>query len=1132
MQGGFHVAKNSRSPVPLLLALLVAGAADLGAQSNAGRISGTVTDSSGAVLPGVAVTVTQQGTGLSRTVPTDAAGAYLFVSLPVGTYDVSAELSGFKKAVKSGYQLVADGRVTADFRLDVGGISEVVEVSVHGETVNTVSGEIARVVDREQVQNLALNGRQYLQLATLIPGAPLLDDNAINIMTGLAINTSVNGSRTNTSLLTVDGGFNMDSGSNNSQISNVGIDFIEEVSIKTANFSAEYGRNSGANINVVTRSGSNDFKGSAYEYHRNDGLDANDYFSNARGVDKARLRYNDFGWSLGGPIQKNKLFFFAGEEWKKIRRFTTPALRTLPTRAMRQGDFSALATPIRDPLTGQPFPGNIIPASRITPDGRAIANVYTASEQTANSYTDRAISNNALFSGDNPFNWRQDLLRLDYQASQNHRLTARVILDSYDLDDPYGTFIGSPTDSANPLLTSPTKRRRPGRNIQLSHTWTVRSNLVNEFKANTSWNGQRVPPLGDAWKRETYGFTYPQLFSGGGRFENSIPDTRVAGYASFFGAARSLLSPTTDIQFSDHLTWLKGEHSLKVGGLVIRNRKDQNGRSLYAGDLRFDTAGNPRTTGNAFADALLGNFRTYSEAQADPMGFFRFWQAEGFVSDDWRVSRSLSIEAGVRYTWHQPMYTQANNMASFDPALYDPGRAVTVNRNGTLVPGSGDPYNGMVRAGGGVPQDELFRVPTGNSPLALAVPADAPRGFYDNHHLLAPRFSFAWTPTGSAEMAVRGGVGLFYDRPEGNLLFGGANNGPLNNPPYNLSAQYENGNLSAPGGGAVPAPAPLGTIAALDPNLKVPRSWNWSVSVQRALPWGIFGEIGYVGSKGQNLLRQPDINQPSFEALAQNAALPAAQRANTNFLRPYKGYSVIQMRLSDADSTYHALQVFLSRRKGDLRWTVSYTLSRAYDNASGNGDNPEDYTNKDYNWGPSDFDRTHVLVGTWTWQLPFFKAQKGVGRVLGGWEISGIGRYQSGAPITVTANTSIGTRRADSLGGDPYLPESQRFDPANLGIVRWLDPAAFAAAPEGRRGNVSRGQIREPSLQVWDVSIRKGFVLGGDVKLQLQADLFNVFNHTNLRFSSQSLNLSAGGFGQLNAVAPPRNVQLGVRLQF
>jgi len=321
-------------------------------------------------------------------------------------------------------------------------------------------------------------------------------------------------------------------------------------------------------------------------------------------------------------------------------------------------------------------------------------------------------------------------------------------------------------------------------------------------------------------------------------------------------------------------------------------------------------------------------------------------------------------------------------------------------------------------------------------------------------------------------------------------------------------------------------------IAALDPNLTVPRTWNWSLTVQRALPWGIFGELGYVGSKGQNLLRQPDINQPSFADLAANAALPTAQQASTNFLRPYKGYSQINMRLSDADSTYHAMQLFLSRRQGRLRWTLSYTLSRAFDNASGNGDNPEDFQNKSYNWGPSDYDRTHVLVGTWTWRLPFFKDEKGIGRVLGGWEVSGIGRYQSGAPITITGSTSIGTRRADFLGGDPYLPASQRFDPANPGVVRWLDPAVFVIAPEGRRGNSTRGQFRGPSFTTWDFSLRKGFAVTRDVKLQFQADLFNAFNQKEFRFTSQSLSLSAGGFGQLTAVAPPRNVQLGVRLTF
>jgi Carboxypeptidase regulatory-like domain len=1114
----------------LVLAVLVTSAAGALAQSSTGRISGTVGDSSGGVLPGATVTITQDKTGLTKSAVTDKGGAYLFVSLPVGAYTVGAEMPGFRKQVKSGFQLVADGRVTADFALPIGQVTEVIEVTVAGETVNTTSGEIARVVDREQVQNLALNGRQYLQLVSLVPGSPLLDGNlnALDIMTGLGINTSINGSRPNASLLTVDGGFNMDSGSNNSQISNVGIDFIEEVSIKTANFSAEYGRNSGSNINVVTRSGSNDFHGSAFEYHRNDGLDANDYFNNSRGVDKARLRFNDFGYSLGGPIQKNKLFFFVGEEWKKIRRFTTPALRTLPTAAMRSGDFSGITTVIRDPVTGQPFPGNIIPANRITPDGRAIAGVYAKMAGQASSYTDRPIANNALFQEENPFDWRQDLVRLDFQPTAAHRLTARILVDSYNLTDPFGTFISN----ASSLPTIPTNRVRPGRNIQLSHSWTISSSLVNEFKANASWNGQRVPPEGDLWQRATYGFTFPQLFDNNDRFEDSIPDMTVGGYATAFGAARSLISPTTDFQFSDHLTWLKGAHNLKVGGLVVRNRKDQNGRSLYAGQVDFATGGNTRTTGNAFADALLGNFRTYSEAQYDPMGFFRFWQAEGFVSDDWRVSRNLSIEAGVRYTWHMPMYTQANNMASFDPARYDPARAVRVNPNGTLVPNSGDPYDGLVRAGDGVPQDELFRVPTGNTPVALAVPAGAPRGFYPDRHVFAPRVSFAWTPSGSSDTSVRGGVGLFYDRPEGNLLFGGASNGPVNNAPYVLSSRYENGNLSAPGGGSVPAPAPLGQIDSIDPGLKVPRSWNWSLSVQRALPWGIFGEIGYVGSKGQNLLRQPDINQPSFEVLAANAALPVAQRANTNFLRPYKGYSQIRMRLSDGDSSYHSLQVYLSRRTGRLRWTASYTLGRARDNASGNGDNPEDYLNKDYNWGPSDFDRKHVLVGTWTWQLPFFKDEQGIGRVLGGWEVSGIGRYQTGAPLTITGDTSIGNRRADFLGGDPYLPESERFDPVNPGIVRWLNPAAFAIAPEGRRGNSTRGQFRGPSLQIWDFSLRKGFAVAHDVKVQVQADLFNAFNQKNFRFSSQTPNFSAGGFGQLTAVAPPRNVQLGVRLTF
>ena len=1100
----------------LTLAVLAALGTTLYAQATTGRIAGTVTDSQSGLLPGATVTVTETRTAYSRTATTNAQGAFVLVNLPLGTYTVSAEMQGFKKEIKSGYVLQADGRLTADFTLQVGGLNETVEVSVESETVNTLSGEIARTVDRQQVQSLALNGRNYLQLTTLIPGAPDLNPNALDIMTGLGINTSINGSRANATLLTLDGGFNMDSGSNNSQISNVGVDFIEEVSIKTANFSAEYGRNSGAAVNVVTRTGTNALHGSVFGYHRNEGLDANNYFNNSRNVPRSDLKYNDFGGALGGPIVKDKLFFFAGVEWKQIDRFSSPSLQTLPSSGMRAGNFSHLTTPLIDPLTKQPFPGNVIPAGRITADGAAFADFYGQMSQIAGSYTDTPTSNNALFQQPNPFRWRQEMLRLDYNINSAHRLTARLMLDHYTLTDPYGTFIGGG------LPTVPTDRNRPGRNIQLNHNWTISNSLLNEVKFNYSGNGQSIDPVGDTWKRSTYGFQFPQIYPAGGTYEDSIPTGSVTGFAGWLSASNALISPTKDFALAETLTWLKGAHTVKAGLLGIYNTKKQNGRSPYAGNVTFSASGNPNSTGNAFADALLGNFRSYSEAQLDPIGLFRFWQVEAFVTDGWRIGPDLSVELGLRYTYHYPTYTEGNNLTSFNASRYDPAQAVTMNTNGTLVPGTGNRYNGLVRPGE-VPDDQVADVPNAGSPAVQAIPFADTRGIYEPQHLLMPRFSFSWSPGGDAKTSVRGGIGLYYDRPEGNLYFS-----LPNNPPFALSATYQNGNLANPGGGTVAALAPWASIDSLDPGLGIPRQWNWSTSVQRELGvWGLFGEVAYVGGVGQDLLRQPDINQPSFEALEANAAGP---KYSTDYLRPYKGYSNIRMRLTDANSSYHALQVFLSKRRGDLNFTLNYTLGRSYDNASGNGDNPEDYQNKEYNWGPSDnFDRTHIFVATWSYRLPFFRENRSaLGYVLGGWEVSGITRYQTGAALTVSGNTSIGGRRADYVGGDAYIDE--RINPTS-GAVQWLNAAAFSVAPEGRRGNSTRGQFRGPSYHVWDISLRKQFRLSGDVQLGIQADFFNAFNMVN--WGNPATNLSGAGFGTITSITgQPRNIQLGGRLTF
>src|SRR6476659_4330524 len=573
-------------------------------QTISGRISGTVTDSSGAVIPGATVTITNIATNATRTTATDDGGFYTVTNLPVGTYAVTVERSGFKKANQTGNVLTADQRLTVNITLEAGNVTETVEVTTAaGETVNTTSGEIARVVDSRQVQNLALNGRNYMQLVTLIPGAVILDEDQLALTTSLSISqAAINGNRPNYNSLSVDGGFNMDSGSNNSQVNNVGIDFIQEVKIQTSNFSAEYGRNAGASVNVVTRSGGNDYHGSAYEFIRNDKLDARNFFSPTKG----RLRFNNFGWNFNGKIVKDKLFFFVGQEYKYIRQDAAPVRRNLPTRAERHGDFSLRSGALNVPAgytainpangatvaAGQPIPGrnlanlrrNGVPVG-VTPNGAAIAAVFTAMEGLAVAYSDTTTANNATFQQPNPFDYREDNIRIDYRINSKHSVYGRYLHDKYDLIDPFGTFINSQ------LPTVPTNRLRPGSSYQLSHTWLITPTFINEAKANASWNGQRVPPVGEFWKRSTFGFTYPQLFSGG-RFDEGIPNVTFAGngsVANFNGPNGSLLSPTTDIAISDNVTWIFGKHSLKTGALIVRNRKDQNGRSIYTGNVSFNS---------------------------------------------------------------------------------------------------------------------------------------------------------------------------------------------------------------------------------------------------------------------------------------------------------------------------------------------------------------------------------------------------------------------------------------------------------------------------------------------------------------------------------------------------------------
>jgi hypothetical protein len=1079
-----------------IVALLLAPPA-VAAQTITGQITGRITDASGGALPGVSVTVLNENTALSVTRVTDDRGVYVFTNLPVGRYTVSTDLAGFRKAQRTGLELTADGRMSADFTLAVGGLTESVEVTaVMGETVNRTNGEVARTIDAQQIKDLAFNGRNYLELASLIPGAVATDFDPLALATSLSVTgQSINGNRGNTNNLTVDGGSNLDSGSNGSQINNVSLTFIDQVKIQTSNFSAELGRNSGAAINVVTRSGTNRISGSARYDFRDERFDEPNYFA-ARDASgnrtKPDLEFKNVEAGIGGPIVKNRLFFFGGQQYRKINRFTNPSRQTLPTSAELNGDFSVrlrggdgiVGTAddgvLRDPTTNAPFAGNRIPSTRITPDGRAIANTFRRMIELASNYSDTTTANNATYQLFNPFEQRQDIIRIDWQMTGKQRLYGRYLHDEYDLLDPYGVFSG-----AN-LPTVPTNRSRPGTSYQIGHTYVVSANLINEAKASAAWNGQRINPQGDTWQRSTYGYQFPELFEGG-FIVDGIPTVRVTNFPNLVGPSFALLSPTTDITFQDTLTYTRGAHSIRTGVAISRNR-------------------------------LLGNFRTYNEASADPVGFFRFTSYQAFASDTWRVRPNLSIELGVRWEYVLPTYAQGNNLVNFDPNLYDPAQAVTMQTNGLIVPNRGNRFNGLIVAGGGVPDEQQGRVQLLTGGDYARIPNGAPRGLYDAQSLWMPRVSFAYSL--NPMTVIRGGSGLFYDKPEGNLIFS-----QLNIPPVLDNVTYENFNISAPSSGAAGAVGAIGDINALNPDLELPSQWNYSIGVQRELGRGYFVEASYVGNRGEHLIRQPDINRASFNDLRANAALPAAQRVSTNYLRPYKGYSAIRMRMSDADSEYNSLQLYATKRRGQIQFTVSYTLSKATTNASGNGDNDtaEAPGDLEYTRGPASFDRRHAMVNTFTYRPPYLLERRDwLGAIAAGWELSGKIRFQSGQYLTANGASSIGGRRADYVGGDIAIDDPDE--------TRWFNTAAFTIPAEDRRGTATVGQIEGPSFYQWDLSLRKNFRLTERVQITPIFDVFNLFNRVN--FGNPNTDVSSGSYGTIGSAQPSRQFQFGARVEF
>ena len=1004
------------------------------AQDIFGRIAGTVTDTSGATVPDAKVAIVNEATQIARDATTDEHGYFVADQLPVGTYTVVAEKSGFKRSTKIGNALSAGGRLTVDLSLEVGVVTETVTVTSIGDTVNTTSGEISTTVTQQQVQNLALNQRHYESLISLVPGAALQGSGFNPAALTTNYNTSVantNGQRLDGQNFSVDGGFNLDSGSNNSTFNQVGIDFIQEVDVQTSNFDAEFGRSASATINVVTRSGGDRYHGGILEFVQNNAFNAENKgtkLTNPTATGYSAVppfHYNNFGWHLGGPIPyiqpKGKLFFFAGQEWKKLRGVIPggPAgssTQTFPTVMEVGGNFTDVApvggvggvtlkTPAVIPAScgGALYTApNIINPACITGDGAAIAAIYTSAAKMSvgGALPTSTAANNIAFNLATPFNIREDIIRVDEHPNDKHSFYFRYLHDYVDIYAPFSTF-----GAGGAVPVDPDTRHRPGYNYQIGWTYMISPTLINSLKFNADWHKQRTPLQGTAWMKSNYGFQFIPPLGNPSTFPNGIPQigyTGVTGVptASPAGvngpAPNYLASPVTDISVSDNVSWQVRTHSIKFGAEFVRDRKSQNSRTNYDGNLNFSAAAGAtngsNSTGDPFADALLGNFNTLTQSSAVTVGQFRFNNLEAYLQDTWKVTRRLSVVLGVRYTYTTPTYAQGNNMTNFNPYAFNAGLEPTFTGSlssstiNPLSPGLcsgaqlnviGTPIltiecNGLQRPGG-VPYDQAGRVPVTyvNPQLLAAIPPTAARGFFNVQNLWAPRLGFSFAPLND-KTVIRGGFGIFYDKPEGNVLGNGINSQGY--APWAQTVTISGANLalsqfdSAPGAGTLPAPSTQ-SVNGVDPNLVVASSYQYSLGVQRELPQGMLLQVAYVGNLGRHILRSPSFNSATWTQ--QGTLIPVSPNPNTmacpaginsaafqcsatgfapaglskDQIRPFLGYGAFSMALSDVNSNYNSLQASLTKRKGFVTATLAYTYSKTMGFDGGVGDaynqNPE-----------------------------------------------------------------------------------------------------------------------------------------------------------------------------------------------
>jgi hypothetical protein len=1062
-----------------LLPLVCLSLLPLVAQQTTGIILGVVQDTQGLPIVNSPVIVRNTETGLVRTVQTNDHGLYRAEFLPPGSYEVEAASTGFRTFRQTGVTLQVGSFARVDVKLQLGESASTITIASEAPVVNVTDSTVSQTVTGEQIRNLPLVNRNVYSLLTLTPGVQSTG-NAIAL--GFpAQRTFINGGADATM-----GSVNyyLDGGSNVSSLRNTGNtppnpDAVEEFRVDTNNYSAEYGRFGNGVINVVTRSGTNTFHFTAFEFLRNTKLNANTW-NNV--LAKPPLHRNQFGLTAGGPIIKNKTFFFG--TYSGLRQNTTTFLNSavVPTAAQRSGDFSSFSKQIIDPIGGLQFPGNRIPASRLDPTALNIVNKsLPLSNFGVSNYQGQVPS---------PYNTDEFLFKVDHQISDAQRLSTS-----------YYTTAG--TNSVNPGGNLPWSIQNYSwrqHNANLNYTWSINPTTVNQTWVNfTRYFGGRtnLPAISLRDFGSDFNIQGPP----------NLPQIAVTGYYTMGQSISGPVAGDNVYSLRDVIAFTRGRHSMKFGGELSLAKDIQQTTLNNYGIFNFTGAKTgPKTgQGDPFADYLLGLPVTMNQ-DAPETALYNFWQAGFFAQDEFKVNSRLTITAGVRYDIQTPPVDPQNRMLTFVPG-----------RQSTTIPSS--PAGILV---------------VGDPGIARGIASTGKTHF-------SPRLGFAWDPFGDGKTAIRAAGGIFYGSVSGNG-WGTVENSQ----PFAIRQSFSNpASLTHPyaalPGGVSPFPyeytpstaryiLPAGLLP-IDQNFIWPRSYQFNFTVQREVAKGLSVSAGYVATLSHHLAFSPDINYPFWSSTATSS--------NFNSRRPYGNgtLATVNMMQSNGTGSYHSLQMNVKKSAGthlivSAFYTFSKSLSSAQmDGASTNG-SAQDFHNLALEHGRSDYDQRHNMVAAITWDTSYYKGSSSVIRqVLNGWMLSPIVTLGSGLPFTVTSGKDnnydgLSNDRAD-VTGNPFLDANRARSQTT---ALWFNTAAFSANKVGTAGNSARNLMDAPGFRNVDMGLFRNFKIRERVNLQFRAEFTNFFNLVSL--SAPNAALTSSTFGTITGAREMRQLQLGIRLAY